>query len=74
MIDKEQTKFLRSEILLKVLDLYLKEIVFYIFHTYRSEYNTFRNCFPFLQVKPEDHKLNDYHNWLIANHESLGLK
>ena len=28
----------------------------------------------FVQVKPEDHKLNDYHNWLIANHESLGLK
>ncbi|KAK3585865.1 hypothetical protein CHS0354_038396 [Potamilus streckersoni] len=25
------------------------------------------------QVKPEDHKLNDYHKWLWENHESLGI-
>jgi len=25
------------------------------------------------QVKPNDHKLNDYHNWLKANHKVLGI-
>ncbi|XP_041348410.1 uncharacterized protein LOC121367991 isoform X2 [Gigantopelta aegis] len=25
------------------------------------------------QVKPEDHKLNDYHKWLWENHEALGI-
>lgn len=26
-----------------------------------------------LQVQPNDHKLNDYHNWLCESHQHLGI-
>lgn len=31
------------------------------------------DMFHFLQVHPEDHKLNKYHDWLWENHEKLSL-
>lgn len=27
----------------------------------------------FFQVRPEDHKLNKYHDWLWENHKKLSL-
>jgi len=31
------------------------------------------HCNGMFQVKPDDHKLNYYHDWLKANHKALGI-